>query len=216
MLRKIVSLTVFISFLLLIISSVMLSIVPEGRVAYWADWHVLFTKAQWADLHITGGALFLCAGLWHTVLNWKAIVAYARGSMAGGRRSRVALTAAVIICVVVYEGTLLGLPPMKQLVDLNDAVKAYQARKYGEPPFGHAETSTLKQFSAFLGLDCERLLLAMNDAGFTGNPAPESIFRDIAAANGMTPQELFAFIMQRTGAVMPARGGGRGQKNAAE
>lgn len=46
MLRKIISLTTFFSFVLLIISSVMLYVVPEGRVAYWADWRIIFTKAQ--------------------------------------------------------------------------------------------------------------------------------------------------------------------------
>lgn len=34
MLRKIISLTTFFSFVLLIISSIMLYVVPEGRVAY--------------------------------------------------------------------------------------------------------------------------------------------------------------------------------------
>ena len=74
MLRKIISLTTFFSFVLLILSSIMLYVVPECRVAYWADWRIIFTKAQWGDLHITGGALFLVAGLWHTFLNWKPVM----------------------------------------------------------------------------------------------------------------------------------------------
>lgn len=208
MLRKIISLTTFFSFVLLIISSVMLYVVPEGRVAYWADWRIIFTKAQWGDLHITGGALFLVAGLWHTFLNWKPVMNYIRGAKEGSRKP---LLAAALICLFVYAGTLLEIPPMQQLVGWNDAIKDYQARKYGEPPFGHAETSSLKQFSAFLGLDSDLILQKMREADFKGEPKPESIFIDIATSNDMTPQELFSFIMKSTGATMPVRGSGKGQ-----
>ena len=68
----------------------------------------------------------------------------------------------------------------------HDAIKDYQARKYGEPPFGHAETSSLKQFSAFLGLDSDLILQKMREADFKGEPKPESIFIDIATSNDMT------------------------------
>jgi len=38
--RKITSLTALVSFVLEVITSVILYIVPQGRVAYWADWHL--------------------------------------------------------------------------------------------------------------------------------------------------------------------------------
>ena len=122
---------------------------------------------------------------------------YIRGAKDGSRKP---LLAAVLICLFVYAGTLLEIPPMQQLVGWNDAIKDYQARKYGEPPFGHAETSSLKQFSAFLGLDSDLILQKMREADFKGEPKPESIFIDIATSNDMTPQELFSFIMKSTGA----------------
>ena len=133
---------------------------------------------------------------------------YIRGAKDGSRKP---LLAAVLICLFVYAGTLLEIPPMQQLVGWNDAIKDYQARKYGEPPFGHAETSSLKQFSAFLGLDSDLILQKMREADFKGEPKPESIFIDIATSNDMTPQELFSFIMKSTGATMPVRGSDKGQ-----
>ena len=148
------------------------------------------------------------AGLWHTFLNWKPVMNYIRGAGGGSRKP---LLAAALICLFVYAGTLLEIPPMQQLVGWNDAIKDYQARKYGEPPFGHAETSSLKQFSAFLGLDSDLILQKMREADFKGEPKPESIFIDIATSNDMTPQELFSFIMKSTGATMPVRGSGKGQ-----
>lgn len=76
-LRKIISLTMLIAFALLITTSIILYIVPQGRVAYWADWQVLsMNKGQWGSLHINLGILFLITGFFHIIYNWKAITAY--------------------------------------------------------------------------------------------------------------------------------------------
>lgn len=210
MLRKVVSLTTGFSFLFLIISSVMLYIVPEGKVAYWSDWSIIFTKSQWGDLHITGGTLFIVFGIWHTVLNFRTIVAYCKAAFAAQRRNPLPLLLSLVICLFVYVGTLCNVPPMQQLVSWNDAIKDYQAAKHGEPPFGHAETSTLRQFGAFLDMDVDAILKAMQNAGFKGNPQPASVFQDIASANDMTPQQLYQFILKSTGKTAPQPGAQQG------
>jgi hypothetical protein len=45
--RKITSLTAFISFFVVVLTSVILYIAPQGRVAYWADWKLM---ALWGYL----------------------------------------------------------------------------------------------------------------------------------------------------------------------
>ena len=165
MTRKIVSLTTAFSFLLLIVSSVMLYIVPEGRIAYWAEWSVVFSKSQWGNLHITGGVLFIIFGLWHAILNFRAVINYCKAFSAAKKSSPVPLFASLGICLAVYAGTLWDVPPMRQLVSWNAEIKAHQAVKYGEPPFGHAEASSLRQFCAFLGMDIDTVLAAMQQAG---------------------------------------------------
>lgn len=217
MTRKIVSLTTAFSFLLLIVSSVMLYIVPEGRIAYWAGWSVVFTKSQWGNLHITGGILFVVFGLWHSFLNLKAIINYCRAFSAGKRSSPVPLFVSLGICLVVYAGTLYDVPPMRQLVSWSVEIKDNQAVKYGEPPFGHAEASTLRQFCAFLGMDVDTVLAAMQQAGFKGNPQSGSVFQDIAAANGMTPQQLYEFVLKATGQTARPEGTrGKGRRFSGE
>ena len=224
MTRKIVSLTTAFSFLLLIVSSVMLYIVPEGRIAYWAEWSVVFSKSQWGNLHITGGVLFIIFGLWHAILNFRAVINYCKAFYAAKKSSPVPLFASLGICLAVYAGTLWDVPPMRQLVSWNAEIKAHQAVKYGEPPFGHAEASSLRQFCAFLGMDIDTVLAAMQQAGFKGNPQSGSIFRDIAAANDMTPQQLYEFVLKATGQtarpagrqMVPGGGKGAGRRFAGE
>ena len=40
MIRKTISLTALLSFILLMLTSIILYIIPAGRVAYWADYHL--------------------------------------------------------------------------------------------------------------------------------------------------------------------------------
>lgn len=207
MLRKIVSLTTVFSFLFLIISSAILYITPEGRIANWAGWTVFFTKSQWEDIHITGGVLFIIFGIWHSLLNFKVIVNYCKTSFSLNKYKFVPFFASLFICIFVYGGTLYDIPPMQQLISWNTSIKNYQATKYGEPPFGHAEISTLRQFCAFLGMDADAVLTAMKAAGFKGDPQPDKTVWNIAAANGMTSQQLYEFMIKITG--MPDRPTGR-------
>ena len=60
MIRKFVSLSMLFSFALLLLSSLVLYVEPESRIASWADWSfLLLDKDQWSAVHITGGMLFL-------------------------------------------------------------------------------------------------------------------------------------------------------------
>ncbi|MBA2880905.1 hypothetical protein HNR65_001231 [Desulfosalsimonas propionicica] len=60
--KKIVSLTALLSFLVVVLNSIALYIAPQGRVAHWVDWRFLgLTKTQWSDQHILVGLLFLIA-----------------------------------------------------------------------------------------------------------------------------------------------------------
>lgn len=39
-LRKVISLTMLLSFALCILTSIVLYVVPEGRISYWAEWRL--------------------------------------------------------------------------------------------------------------------------------------------------------------------------------
>ena len=68
--RKITSLIALLSFLLLILNSIVLYIVPHGRIAYWADWRLWgLTKTEWENQHIIIGILFLLAIFLHIYYN---------------------------------------------------------------------------------------------------------------------------------------------------
>jgi hypothetical protein len=78
-LRRIVSLTSLLVFLLLLVTGVVLFIVPQGRVAYWSEWRLWgLGKESWAAVHVLTSLLFLFAGITHLALNLKPLLSYLR------------------------------------------------------------------------------------------------------------------------------------------
>ena len=157
--RKITSMTMLISLVILILNSVVLYVVPEGRVAYWADWRFWgLTKTQWGDQHITVGVLFLIAGFLHIYFNWNPIVAYMKNKAREVKVFTGSFNVALAVTAVFVVGTYAMIPPMSTILDISSHFKDAGSEKYGEPPYGHAELSSLKMFSKKEGLDPEKSL----------------------------------------------------------
>ncbi|UQZ87984.1 hypothetical protein C4J81_01625 [Deltaproteobacteria bacterium Smac51] len=118
MTRKIISLTVFISFAVLVLTSILLYIAPHNQMARQVGWTFLsLHKGQWTSLHITGGFLFIVAGIWHTVINWRVLVNYIRNKSRASFKIPVALLAALAINAFIYIGTVAHIPPLEHILN---------------------------------------------------------------------------------------------------
>lgn len=202
MLRKTTSLVLALSGTIMLLTSVVLFIQPEGRVAYWSGWTLLgLGKKQWGDLHITIGTLFVVALILHAALNWKALANYIsmKARSAPGTRP---LAAASALTLLVAAGTLYDAAPFKQFMELNTWIKNRQAQVHGNPPYGHAELSTLRQFLGHLGVDETKGLQALDKAGIRGLSG-EMTVKEAAERNGITPQALFEAVRIGTSVSMP-------------
>jgi hypothetical protein len=135
----------------------LLYIVPQGRVAYWADWKLWgLTKTDWGNIHINVGLLFLIALFLHIYYNWKPLINYLKDKTKAIKVFTPEFNAALIITVAFFIGTYLMLPPFSWVMALNDHFKDSGASKYGEPPYGHAELSSLKTFAKKMNLDLNK------------------------------------------------------------
>ena len=183
-----------VSLVILILNSVILYIVPEGRVSYWADWRFWgLTKGDWANQHITVGFLFLIAGLLHIYYNWKPIVAYMKNKAKEVKVFTGAFNFAVALSLLFVVGTYLNVPPMSTIIEISEHIKDGGARKYGEPPYGHAELSTLKFFAKKENLDVAKSLELLAAAGINVTGEKETL-KEIAKNNKMTPQQVYDII----------------------
>jgi hypothetical protein len=193
--RKITSLTALLSFALEMLTSIILYIVPQGRVAYWSDWHLWgLSKTQWGSLHVNLGVLFLLAICLHTYYNWSPIVAYLKNRAGRLRFFTTDLTIALLLCLAFTLGTYLELPPFSTIITIGDQIKERAAKKYGEPPYGHAELSSLATFSKKVELDLDAGLSRLAAAKIRVSDPSQSI-AEIARMNTLTPKAVYEAML---------------------
>lgn len=213
--RRVISLTVLLSFFFLALSGLMLFLSPQGRVAYWAGWALFgLDKEQYTAIHTTFMLLFLTVGVWHIVLNWRAIVGYLKDRTKQVRIITPESSLALMIALAFLVGPLTGLPPFKQFLDAGERLKTYWEVVRGSPPWGHAEESSLQRFcrgmedferlenQRLVIIDCDEALAVLRSQGLTVE-GPSQRLVDIAEANRTTPQALATLIMQAARPLMP-------------
>ncbi len=193
-LRKITSMTMFLSLFVLFVNSIVLYVVPEGRVAYWAEWSFLgLSKTHWGEQHTTIGFLFLGAGMLHIYYNWKVIVAYMKNKLRQVRVFTGAFNVALVLTIIFIVGTYFHIPPMSTIVAISDSFKEAASEKYGEPPYGHAESSSLKMFTKRESLGLEKSMALLKAEGIEVTSEKESI-KAIANKSSRSPQEIYLII----------------------
>ncbi len=178
--EKITSLTAGLAFLVTVLTSAILYIVPQGRVAYWSDWRLWgLSKEQWGNIHINTGILFLLALLLHIYYNWNLIVTYLKDRtkklkvFTGNFNVALVLTAACIL------GTHFGIPPFSSILNISQNIKDAASLKYGEPPFGHAEEAPFDSLVKKTGLDFQQSVDRLKEKGIELD-GPDQIFLEIA------------------------------------
>ncbi len=214
--RKVTSLTALLSFLLLMVTSIVLYIVPAGRVAYWSNWQLWgMTKDQWGAVHINLGFLFFIAIVLHTYYNWQAVMSYMKNKARQFRMFTLDFNISVVVTLVVFFGTLAGIPPMSTVIDLGATISEKANLAYGEPPYGHAELSPLADFVYKVKADLEASIAKLESASIhvVDNNEPVG---ELAERSGVSPQRIYEIIKPPSvggAAAMPEEApGGTGQR----
>ncbi len=194
-LKRIASLTAFVSMFFILLTSAVLYIVPQGRVAYWANWTLWgLSKEQWAAIHINVGILFLISLTLHTWYNWQSITLYLKDKSRQMKVFTTDFNIALVLTVLFVAGTYAEIPPFSTIIAINTQVKEAAAQKYGEPPYGHAELSSLKFFARQMDIEVTGALQALAAAGYAVANDTQSL-KEIAAVNGVAPQEVYLAML---------------------
>jgi hypothetical protein len=194
-LRGFISLLTALSFLIMTVSGIILFITPQGRIAYWLDWSFWgISKVQWGDMHITTSLLFALAGLWHTWLNWRALVSYFQDKVKKTMALKTELVAAAIITAFCTVGGIYKTPPLSYVLTLNDYVKeSWVKTPEDEPVISHAELLSIKNFLNKVDIELEPALELLKKQGIkvTG---PEEKLLDIAKNNRTSPSAIYKLL----------------------
>ena len=205
--RRLISFTAFVAFVLLGFTGLMLFFSPQGRIAHWSGWSMFgLTREQYSEVHTTFMVLFLIVGIWHIVLNLKPIVNYLRNRARKVNLATPEFSVALILGLLFFVGTLGGIPPFQQFLAVGAEIKDYWERTEGSPPWGHAEMSKLDRFcrgmedferlehGRYVTIDCDAAIEALRESGIDVEDASQQLI-DIAEANGTSPMALAEIVL---------------------
>ncbi len=193
--RRIVSLSLMLSVATMLTTSIILYIVPQGRVAYWAEWKLWgISKSQWGNLHTNLGLFMLIAAFFHVYYNWRPLTSYLKNKARSFRLFTPNFNVALAVVTVFAALTLAELPPLVWIQDLRGKIEGDLAGKLGEPPYGHAEESGMRVFLRNVNLDPSVAKTNLSAAGISVSD-PDTPIATIAKSNGMSPQALYELML---------------------
>jgi len=198
--KKIISLGLLFTFLLGVITGIVLYIMPHGRIAYWNDWRLLgLNKDQWEALHIVFTFLMVFLGIFHLFINWKIFKKYIFTKQ---------FICILGITVILAFLAIKNLPPVSYVIKLEESIKTSWEKKELQPPIPHAELLSLKTLANRMGIPLELALKKLKSHGFNV-PSANTTLKKLAQINHTTPAELYKIISSETQSVIPISYPGR-------
>lgn len=123
-LRAFASVLAGISFVLMVITGLVLFIAPSCRVARDSSWIVWgHDKDQWIAIHVWLSIVFVVASFIHIYLNWAILINYFKTKLHKGLAFRYEWVSALVICALIYAGTSYGVAPFSSLMLWKESFK---------------------------------------------------------------------------------------------
>lgn len=222
--RKFISLCITFSFLVMSYTGIMLFIVPQGKYAYWMHWEFWgLSKTQYGNLHVTFMVLFLVTAAIHVYLNWKPLMMYLKNKQREFSIFTKEFGLAFGFTLIFIVGTLYEIPPFKNFLDFEEGIKQSWVQENYEPPYGHAELSSLQSLSKRSFIDLDKAMQTLKDKGFVG-VEPKVQLEQLAILNKTTPAHIYTLIntenneisdnkQEKSEVKRPQMGSGLGQMN---
>jgi hypothetical protein len=209
--RAFFSVLATLSFIGMVFTGVILFIVPPGRIANWTGWTIIgLSKHQWIGLHDWFSIIFIIAAVFHIYLNWRPLVSYFKSKVSKAFALRIEWALALVVCCVVFIGTLVDIRPFSSLLVWNENIKHSWDNPQRRAPVPHAELLSLSELAKQAGdVSVETIVSNLKSRGIEVESA-DVVLGDLAAANNMTPAHLYDIALGQAG---PGRGqGGHGQR----
>ncbi|MBD3287680.1 DUF4405 domain-containing protein, partial [candidate division KSB1 bacterium] len=116
--KSFTSLFVFLSFLMMTISGIILYFTPPGRVAHWSEWRFwALTKEQWQAQHTIFSLLFIIFAALHIYYNWKVFIGYIKKQAQKGLNRKREIAWATVLTILVAILTQVNVPPFSTIMN---------------------------------------------------------------------------------------------------
>ncbi|MCK5028442.1 MAG: DUF4405 domain-containing protein [Bacteroidales bacterium] len=193
--QSFISIGLLISFLVMLLSGVILYVAPEGSLSRWIGWDVFnLTKKQWEHQHSIFSLLFILFSIFHIfTINWGLLISYF--ALENKKLTNIKeLLAAFVISILVFTGTFFSLSPFENIIELGNNISENQTIEVDRPDIPNIDKLPLIEFSekvfnisiTEMEIVLEKNNLKIVDANVSVN--------EFCSQNDMSPQELYLLI----------------------
>jgi len=212
--RAFISLGLFVSFLMLIVSGIILYLAPPGRVANWTDWHLLgLSKQAWQNQHTIFSFSFALLSIFHLFsINWKAFWSYIAAKSHAGLGKPVEIFSILLIAMFFGIGTFLQIPPFSTVIDFGRSFSESWEEQQSRAPVPHTERMTLKEISERFasGESPESLRGKLEKEGISVTSLDQTL-ENIGSENSTSAQKVYELLDIAPAPRNTGRGNGQGR-----
>jgi len=188
--RAFTSLYITLSFIIMIVSGIILYIAPPGRIAKWTSIPILgFEKDQWQALHTIFTFLFIIANVFHLYFNWKPFLSYLSNKRKQALRLRKELLSTIVFVIGIFCFILLDIQPFKMVMDFGESIKNEWSVDSFEPPVLHAEEMTISELAKTIKEDPQLFISRLKQHGISANL--NSVVKELAQNHDISPKMVF-------------------------
>ncbi len=214
--RGFVSLLNTFSFIISLISGIVLYFTPQGKIAHWTNWTYWgLDKETWGALHINSSLIFFIIAVFHIYYNWRAITGYIYSRFKKAMNLKLELALALVFSLFIIWASVADIQPFATIIRWNTDIKDYWAYEAeNQPPIPHAEEMTVTEFCKQINLDIERFEQSMQRHNWKFSP--EQTIKTIAQNNNISPADIYRATQAKQQSNASGQGAGWGQKSVAQ
>lgn len=194
--KSFVSFSLVWSFIIILISGIVLYIAPPGRVSNWTNWMLFgFSKAGWQAIHTIFSLTFVFLSVFHLIVfNWKVFWIYLMTKTSNGLNKQKELLVSLALIIVIFSGTYFNVQPFKAVMDFGEWTTESWELKEDQAPIPHAELLTIKELSQnYVKISADSILLLIRQKDLKADSTGQTIAK-ISELNNLTPAQLYSII----------------------
>ncbi|QGY44394.1 DUF4405 domain-containing protein [Maribellus comscasis] len=210
--RAFISFGLSYSFIVIIVSGIILYVAPPGRYAHWVNWEIAgLTKEGWQALHTVFSFSFVILSVFHLfTVNWKAFLSYIKSKTTSGLNKKREFIFSSGLFVIFFFGILFSLPPFQSVMDASEYFTDSWEKAEEEPPIPHAELLTLAELNGQLtNITLEEITNNLSRHQISFSNTNQQTLSEIAKINGTTPLEIYRQITRKPESQRQGSGIGR-------
>jgi hypothetical protein len=194
--RIFTSIGLFLSFVMILLSGVILYIFPGERAIGFIREIAGLTKPAWQHQHIIFASAFSLLSLYHLFfINRKAFLSCLKTKTSRGKKLPAELLTIITLFVFTATGTFAGIQPFSGILEFGQVISRTLEQKTKRASLTYSEHKTLGELSEQpdLGGNPEALIIKLANAGIEVDSQNQTL-AEIAATNSLTVATLSEII----------------------